>query len=93
MIETVMLAIMSAIIYAGSQYMKKHYNPEHPESFELTKFGATVVVGALIGALAGMSGVMPTELGIAEQLMFYSGTVAIVENILRTAYRYLVSGS
>ena len=88
-IETIGLAIIAAIMYAGTQFIKKNLDPEKPQEFDGGKFGATIVIGAGVGLIFGYSGLIPSESMVLEQLVAYSGLVAIIENVLKIAWRWL----
>lgn len=91
MIDTVILSIVAAMIYAGSAYLKKNLNENNPESFDAVKFLTTVVIAAGIGVVASSLGVVITEEYVALQLATYGGLTAILENLFKSAYRYAVS--
>ncbi len=85
---TIILAVIAAILYAGTQFLKKNMDPQNPEAFDGTKFGATIVIGAGVGLVFGYSGIIPSDSMIAEQLVAYTGMTAIVENLLKIAWRW-----
>ena len=87
-VKTMVLAVIAAIMYAGTQFIKKNMDPEKPQVFDIGKFGATIVVGASVGLLFGYSGIIPSESTVVEQLVAYSGTTAIVENVLKIGWRW-----
>lgn len=87
MIDQVLLGIVAAMIYAGSTFLKNNMNPENPEGFDQSKFMATMIVGAFVGLLIGQTGVIPTETAVAEQLLAYSGIVAVMNNLLKIVIR------
>lgn len=87
-VKTMVLAVIAAIMYAGTQFIKKNMDPEKPQVFDFNKFGATIVVGAGVGLLFGYSGIIPSESTLVEQLVAYSGTTAIVENVLKIGWRW-----
>lgn len=91
--ETIILAVIAAVMYAGTQFIKKNLDPEKPQEFDGGKFGATIVVGAGVGLVFGYSGIIPSESTVVEQLVAYSGATAIIENglkiIIRLANKYL----
>ena len=87
-IETIVLAIIAAIMYAGTQFIKKNMDPENPQAFDGGKFGATIVIGAVVGLVFGYSGLIPSESMVVEQLVAYAGLTAIIENVLKIAIRW-----
>jgi len=88
-IETVLLAIIAAIMYAGTQFIKKNLDPDKPQEFDGGKFGATIVIGAGVGLISGYTGIIPSESMVMVQLVAYSGMTAIIENVLKIAYRWI----
>ena len=88
-IETMILAVLAAIVYAGTEFIKKYLDPEHPETFNYVKFVATLIIGAVIGAAAGYEGTIPTQLSITEQLALYAGSVVVLENVLKIIYKFI----
>lgn len=88
MIETLVMALIAAIIYSGSMYLKKHTGGD-AEPFDLIKFAATLVVGVVVGLVSGYSGIVPTESGVAEQMGAYAGITAVAQAWLLMIYRAL----
>ena len=80
---TIVVAILAAIIFAASGYLKS----VGTEDFDTPKFAATVLVGAVVGAIMYASGLPVTEAGVLEQLAAYAGIVVVVENILKAILR------
>ena len=80
---TILIAVLAAAIFASAGYLKS----SGTEDFDATKFSATVLVGAIIGAIMYFGGVPVTEAGVLEQLAAYAGIVAVVENILKAIIR------
>ena len=82
---TILIAVLAAAIFASAGYLKS----SGTENFDATKFSATVLVGAIVGAVMYFGGVPVTEAGVAEQLAAYAGIVAVVENVLKAFLRRL----
>ena len=80
---TIAVAILAAIIFAASGYLKS----VGTEDFDAPKFAATDLVGAIVGAIMYASGSPVTEANVLEQLAAYAGIVVIVENILKAILR------
>lgn len=87
-VETIVLAVIAAIMYAGTMFLKKNMDPEKPQEFDGGKFGATIVIGAGVGLVFGYSGIIPSESAVVEQLVAYSGATAIIENGLKIGWRW-----
>ena len=90
-IETMILAVLAAIVYAGTEFIKKYLDSEHPETFNYVKFVATLIIGAVIGVAAGYEGTIPTQLSITEQLALYAGSVVVLENVLKIIYKFITN--
>lgn len=86
---TIGYAILAAVIYSMIFYAKKHFKPDKPESFDMAKLGATVVIGAIIGIVFHVSGLALTGEAVEIQLGAYVSVVALTETILKTIYRVL----
>jgi len=80
---TILIAILAAIIFAASGYLKS----AGTENFEATKFAATVLVGIVVGAVMYVSGSPLTEANVTTQIGIYAGIVAVVENVLKAILR------
>lgn len=81
-VETIGIAILTAVIYAVIGYAKSVN-----EDFSFSKFGATIVLGLIIGIIMYSSGIPITEANVAEQFVAYGGLLYVVENILKALYR------
>lgn len=82
MIETILIAVASATLYALIGYAKSV--GEEPD---LTKAGATMILGGVIGVLMVASGIDVTQIGVMEQVTVYVGLVAVIENVLKALVR------
>lgn len=82
--NTIVNAVIASAMYAGTMYVKK---AAKGDSFDGFKFGATLIVGAGIGALSYINGWTIGEQEIQTQIVAYAGIVAVVENALKVAYR------
>ena len=88
MIETIAIAVISAILYAGSAFMKKNFDHDNPQSFDVTKFVSTLVVSVVIAVSMLAAGIYTiSETDITTQIALYAGLVALVENTLKAVYR------
>lgn len=82
--EAIVFAIVAAIVFALSGYLKSAKD----EGFDVTKFAATILVGALVGVALYVKGAAITEEAVATQFAAYAGIVAIVENALKALFRW-----
>lgn len=89
MLENVMVSVIAAVIYAGSAYLKRSFDPKNPEAFDGTKFLATLVVSVFVGVSLSVMGLNITSESIELQLAMYAGTIMVVENVLKSTVRYL----
>jgi len=80
---TVLVAILAAVVFAASGYLKS----ATVENFDLEKFIATTLVGAVVGAVMYVGGGSITELSVTEQVAAYAGIVVLVENVIKTILR------
>lgn len=81
-IETIAIALLMAVIYTLLGYSKSL-----GEEFNLTKAGATVGLGLLIGVVMYVSGMPITEVNVAGQLAIYGGLLYVFENIIKAIVR------
>ena len=82
--EAIIFAIVAAIVFAASGYLKSAKD----EEFDVTKFGATILVGALVGVVLYVKGAAITESSVTEQFAAYAGIVVIVENVIKAVMRW-----
>ena len=90
MYKTILIALISAIVYAGSMFLKKNVDPDNPQDFDAIKFVSTLVVSVIIAAtLVAADVTVITESMIETQLVAYAGLIALVENVLKILIRKL----
>ena len=82
--EAIVFAIVAAIVFAASGYLKSAKD----EDFDVTKFAATVFVGALVGVVLYIQGAAITEETVATQFAAYAGIVVILQNGLKAVIRW-----
>ena len=82
MIEPILIAVVSAALYALVGYAKSV--GEEPD---LAKAGATMILGAVIGVLMAASGIDVTQINVTEQMVIYVGLVAVIENAIKAIVR------
>ncbi len=71
-----------ASVFAAAGYLKSRRR----EEFSPTKFLGSVLLGALIGAIAGGMGIDLRDLGI-EDLLLVGGATTLTRDLLRAALR------
>lgn len=81
--------VIIEVIVASIAYATLFYASKAPEGvpFDTTKYGATVIVGAVIGVSLWYAGDPLTEMSMAAQLGMYGAMVASVERVLYILYR------
>ena len=84
MIETILIAVLSAALYALLGYEKSV-----GEKIDLTKAGATMILGGIIGALMVASGIEVTQISVMGQVVMYTGTICVIENFFKAIARRL----
>ena len=89
-LETILMGVFVAAVYAISMYVKKSLNTENPAVFDWYKAISTLITGGLVGLLITQTGILPTEVGVETQLAVMTGTLVLVENGLKIVYRGLV---
>lgn len=86
MVEAVIKAVVAALVYSIVFYIKKRESAK-PEDFNRFKFISTLIVGVIIGLALWSSGVPLSQMTLAEELAAMTGTIALVESVLKTLYR------
>jgi len=85
-IQAILSGMGSAAIYTLIFYAKKKAK-SGAESFDFRKLSATLVVGAIVGGFYSYYGMPITEANISEKLVTYTGTIALIESLIKFAYR------
>jgi len=85
-LATILYAVIAALFYAGSFYLK---NRQAGEAFDPVKFLATVIVGTIVGFISVATGSPLTEEDLITQLVAYMGIISLVENWLKMLFRGL----
>lgn len=83
----ILYAILASALYSLIFYVKKLVT--EPTPFSVSKFIATILVGAGIGAYFHFRHIELNENGILAMLSTLAGTVVIVENVLKVIYRLI----
>jgi len=87
-VETVILAMVAAVLYAGTAFIKK-VPMDEPEKFNWVKFLATIVLGLAIGIAAATKGIIPDQTSMELQLGLFAGSTAIIENVIKLVLRII----
>lgn len=74
--------MVSAMIYSLSVYFRKN------EPFDMIKFIATAIIGAIAGATLMVLNIPVSEAGITAQMMSYAGLSVVLENVLKKIKMY-----
>jgi len=85
-IATIGTAVVSSLIYSLMFYIKKK-SKETPENFDYKKLTATLIVGLGVGLSMVFSGVDLTQYAFEQRIVALTGTIALVESIIKTVYR------
>ena len=88
--EPLVTAIFAAILYSLIWWTAKNIDPTKPSpDFDFLNLGATVLIGAFVGAFAILSGSPLNQMGIETQLAASGAIIAVIEKVLKTLYRWL----
>ena len=88
--QPLITAIFAAVLYSLIWWASKNIDPTKPsESFDFMSLGATVLIGAFIGAYATLAGSPISQMSIETQLAANGAVIAIIQKVLTTLYRYL----
>lgn len=83
-----MIALLSAFAYSIIFFVKKREKGEG-EIYDYYKLGATMIVGLVVGLAFHFSNLDLTQVTFEQQLMLYTGVIALVESVLKIAVRRL----
>lgn len=86
-ISAIILAMIAGAGYGVLFYVKAQQNSG--EEFNYEKFGATVLLAAIIGLAMGVAGMPVTQVTLEVQLAAYVGYVVVLETILKLIWRKL----
>jgi len=84
-ISAIILATLAGAGYGVLFYVKAQQNSG--EEFDYWKFGATVLLAALIGVAMGAAGMPVTQTTLEVQLAAYIGYVVVLETVLKLIWR------
>lgn len=85
MVGNILLAIVSACVYAVTGYLKSA-----GEGFVWTKFVATLLVGGFVGVWLWFLGFEVTQENVALYMTSCAGVVVVVENLIKTISRRFI---
>ena len=87
MLEGIVLGIMGGILYGCTGYLKS-IKKRKREKFDILKFTQSVVVGGIVGGITYSMGI---SMASAQQLVFNTGLVTIIENVKKYIWRRFIS--
>ena len=88
--QPLVTAIFAAVLYSVIWWAAKNIDPTKPSpGFDFLSLGATVVIGAFVGAFAILTGSPVSQMSIETQLAANGAVIAVIEKILKTMYRWL----
>ena len=80
--EGIVIGVISGALYGATGYLKTQ-----GEKFDVLKFGASAIIGAVIGASMLLAGNPITEQAVETQMAAYAGLTALVYNVLKAIAR------
>lgn len=80
-VSSIVLAVLAGAVYGGLFYFKAQQNSG--EEFDYGKFGATILLAAIIGLAMGAMGMPVTQATLEVQLVAYVGYVVVLETVLK----------
>jgi len=83
--STIILAMFAGAGYGVLFYVKAQQSSG--EEFDYWKFGATVLLAAIIGVAMGLGGMPVTQATLEVQLAAYVGYVVVLETVLKLIWR------
>ena len=86
-ISTIIMAMIASAGYGVLFYVKAQQSSG--EAFNYGKFGATLLLAALIGIAMGATGMPVTQVTVEVQFAAYVGYVVVLENLLKLLWRKL----
>lgn len=86
-ISSIFLAMLAGAGYGVLFYVKAQQSSG--EEFNYGKFGATVLLAAIIGIAMGAVGMPVTHVTLDLQLAAYIGYIVVLENVLKLIWRKL----
>jgi len=88
--QPLITAIFAAVLYSLIWWAAKNVDPTKPSpAFDFFSLGATVLIGAFVGAYATLAGSPLTQMSIETQLAANGAVIAVIEKLLKTMYRWL----
>ena len=86
--NTILVSVGASVLYSLLWYSRQVVDPTKPTpAYDFWKLGATIVVGAVVGIIAIISGVEVTQVGIESQLLAYGFVIAVIEQVGKAFYR------
>ena len=75
-------AAIAAAGYSMLWYLRRRAQSSEPR--QLSKFVATVLVGAAVGIAMGVAGIDVTQGSVEARLVAYAGAVSLVEAVIKS---------
>ena len=79
------IPVLSAALYAATGFIQKN---QSGQSFDWQKFGITIGVGVVIGAISVYAGWPVTADNIGQQIIAYGGVIVLIERILKSGWKF-----
>ena len=86
LINSILLGIGGAMLYASSVYAYVALDPDNPESFDVFKYSSTILLGGGIGAVLSGFGISPTYENVGFLILTYAGAAGSLESLLKALY-------
>ena len=86
-ISSIILAAVAGALYGVLFYVKAQQ--KSGEDFDYWKFGATVLLSAIIGVVMGAAGLPVTQATVELQIAAYVGYVVVLETLMKVTWRQL----
>lgn len=95
MLDIIFTGIVSGATYGVWKYLNKKQKAIHEGRgnklvFNKLKFGKTLLIGAVVGAVAGYTGIS-VEIAFGNEMLYF-GAVVVVEEAVKTINRLVITG-
>lgn len=86
LINSILLGIGGAMLYASSIFAYVALDPDNPEQFDVWKYCSTIILGGGIGAVLAGLGISPTYENVGFLVLTYAGAAGSLESLLKALY-------